>query len=58
MCDSHVHELSSEVYRIKGLTLTEKWKLLEAFVRDSQLTFGEELAKRMAIRRMNHDHFP
>lgn len=50
MCDSCVHELSNEVYRIKGLTLTEKWMLLEAFVRDSRLTFGEELAKLTAMR--------
>lgn len=50
MCNSCVHELSNEVSRNKGLTLTEKWKLLEAFVRDNRLTFGEELAKLTASR--------
>lgn len=45
MCNSPVHELSNEVSRNKGLTLTEKWKLLEAYIRDAELTLGEELAK-------------
>jgi len=58
MCNSCVHELSNEVSRNKGLTLTEKWKLLEAYIRDSRLTLGEELAKRIAIRKTNHDHLP
>jgi len=53
MCNSCVHELSNEVTRISKvspLTLTEKWKLLEAFIRDSRLTSGEELAKLTAGR--------